>query len=150
MTQAAGFALPPTAQAAVDRAYASVWTSVDSRLAELARTAVAGVEGAQPETDRERAWLELVEQFVVYVPGVTAMQIEAAGADEALVSALYVLDQTQRLELVLGAVPHESTGGDVIEAVRDLHAAAILLDGIDPATTELVRLRCARYHDCHT
>ena len=29
-------------------------------------------------------------------------------------------------------------------------AAAVKVDGVDPVTTELVRLRCARHHDCHT
>ena len=29
-------------------------------------------------------------------------------------------------------------------------AAAVRNDGVDPVTTELVRLRCATYHDCHT
>ena len=29
-------------------------------------------------------------------------------------------------------------------------AAVVRLDTIDPVTTELVRLRCAGYHDCHT
>jgi alkylhydroperoxidase family enzyme len=28
--------------------------------------------------------------------------------------------------------------------------AVVLLDRLDPVLTELVRLRCARYHDCHT
>lgn len=35
-------------------------------------------------------------------------------------------------------------------ALRDWQAAVVLLDGIDPLTTELVRLRCANHHDCHT
>ena len=29
-------------------------------------------------------------------------------------------------------------------------AAVVRLAGVDPVTTELVRLRCARHHDCHT
>lgn len=29
-------------------------------------------------------------------------------------------------------------------------AAAVRNDAVDPVTTELVRLRCATYHDCHT
>ena len=31
-----------------------------------------------------------------------------------------------------------------------LHAAAMRLHALDPVTTELVRLHCARYHDCKT
>jgi len=29
-------------------------------------------------------------------------------------------------------------------------AAVVRIDGVDPVTTEIVRLRCARHHDCHT
>jgi hypothetical protein len=29
-------------------------------------------------------------------------------------------------------------------------ASAVRLDTVDPVTTELVRLRCARYHNCRT
>jgi len=29
-------------------------------------------------------------------------------------------------------------------------AAAVRNDAVDPVTTELVRLTCATYHDCHT
>jgi hypothetical protein len=35
-------------------------------------------------------------------------------------------------------------------ALRDWQAAVVRLDGVDPITTELVRLRCARHHDCGT
>lgn len=48
-------------------------------------------------------------------------------------------------------VPAEVTRHDPLH--RALHryaAAAVRNDGIDPVTTELVRLRCATYHDCHT
>ncbi len=36
------------------------------------------------------------------------------------------------------------------DALGDFAAAAVRNDLIDPITTELVRLRCATYHDCHT
>lgn len=29
-------------------------------------------------------------------------------------------------------------------------AAVVKLDTVDPVTTELVRMRCANHHDCHT
>ena len=35
-------------------------------------------------------------------------------------------------------------------ALGDWQAAVVLLDAVDPLTTELVRLRCANHHDCHT
>ena len=33
-------------------------------------------------------------------------------------------------------------------AMRDFERAVVRIDGVDPITTELVRLRCARVHDC--
>jgi hypothetical protein len=36
------------------------------------------------------------------------------------------------------------------EALDDWQAAVVRLSRVDAVTTELVRLRCARYHDCHT
>ncbi len=35
-------------------------------------------------------------------------------------------------------------------ALMEFAAAAVRNDRVDPVTTELVRLRCATYHDCHT
>lgn len=35
-------------------------------------------------------------------------------------------------------------------ALMEYAAAAVRNDAVDPVTTELVRLRCATYHDCHT
>ena len=39
---------------------------------------------------------------------------------------------------------------DLLEALGDWQAAVVRRDALDPITTELVRLRCATYHDCHT
>ena len=39
---------------------------------------------------------------------------------------------------------------DLIGALVHWQAAAVLQDEVDPMTTELVRLRCAQHHDCHT
>jgi len=36
----------------------------------------------------------------------------------------------------------------LIEAMNELHAAAVRLGHLDPTTTELVRLRCATWHNC--
>lgn len=35
-------------------------------------------------------------------------------------------------------------------AMAEWQAAVVCLDTVDPVTTELVRLRCANHHDCHT
>lgn len=44
------------------------------------------------------------------------------------------------------------TRGDqaMVGALMEFAAAAVRHDSVDPVTTELVRLRCATYHDCHT
>lgn len=39
---------------------------------------------------------------------------------------------------------------DLHRALGDFAAAAVRNTAVDPITTELVRLRCAAYHDCHT
>ena len=36
------------------------------------------------------------------------------------------------------------------QALDEWQAAVVRLSRLDVVTTELVRLRCARYHDCHT
>jgi hypothetical protein len=36
------------------------------------------------------------------------------------------------------------------QALSAWQAAVVRLDRVDAVTTELVRLRCARHHDCHT
>ena len=36
------------------------------------------------------------------------------------------------------------------QALGGWQAAVVRLDSVDPVTTELVRLRCAKHHDCHT
>lgn len=39
-------------------------------------------------------------------------------------------------------------GTDIDVAIDDFSAAAVRSSSVDPITTEVVRLRCARYHDC--
>ena len=39
-------------------------------------------------------------------------------------------------------------GTELDTAMHDFERAAVRLRGVDPITTELVRLRCARTHDC--
>jgi hypothetical protein len=44
--------------------------------------------------------------------------------------------------------PGPRYGTDLDHACVAFESAVVLLDGVDPVTTEIVRLRCARYHDC--
>ena len=108
----------------------------------------------------------LVEQFVVYSPGIDEQQREAATAalpDEVgldtFLYAVYVSDQIARQRLALGRffaplaeAPAEPAAApaaaDLPGAVGEVHAAAMRLDRLDPVTTELVRLRAGDYHHC--
>ncbi len=48
-------------------------------------------------------------------------------------------------------VPHGTRSDlELQRPLRAFAAAVVRMGDIDPATTELVRLRCASYHDCHT
>jgi hypothetical protein len=42
------------------------------------------------------------------------------------------------------------TDGDLHRALRQWQVEVVSLGAVDPTTTEMVRLRCARHHDCHT
>lgn len=44
--------------------------------------------------------------------------------------------------------PGKSVGGELDRGIAAFAAAAVRANGIDPITTELIRLRCAQYHDC--
>lgn len=46
--------------------------------------------------------------------------------------------------------PGTRPNAELVGALMRFAAAAVRNDAVDPITTELVRLRCASYHDCHT
>jgi alkylhydroperoxidase family enzyme len=163
----------PGALAALESAYDAAAVAIDPRLADCLRLRVAedlGLEApedsAPPASERERACVEFTDQFVTYVPGVTEAQREAVGAELGrdlrleLARMIYVFDMTDRLILSLGRLFEPRAAEDEAlapvapkplgDAVDDLHASAMLLHALDPVTTELVRLHCARYHDCKT
>lgn len=162
----------PGALAALESAYEAARLAVDPALADCLRRRVAESLGmvapaeAAPAVAAREGCFEFADQFVAYVPGVTQAQRDAVavelGDDQRLELArlLYVFDMADRLVLALGRLyePRDEDGGGVPpvesrplgEAVDGLHAAAMRLDAVDPVTTELVRLHCARYHDCKT
>jgi alkylhydroperoxidase family enzyme len=100
------------------------------------------------------------EQFVVDVSGTTDAQRGALGAalgDDtfAFVQALYVIDVFQRGRIALerffatpyGPAPDPVTG-DLWGTLEEFMRVVALGTALDPVTTELVRLRGARAHDC--
>ena len=120
-----------------------------------------------PADARERACFDFADQFVVYVAAVDDDQragVAAVLGEESLptlAEMLYVFDMTDRLVLCARAPvrarpgrrrqPHAAgRAAAAAGALDDLHAAAMRLHTLDPVTTELVRLHCARYHDCKT
>lgn len=109
----------------------------------------------------ERDVVSLAEQFVIDVGGTTEdMRAELTGrfgADGAreLVTAIYVVEFTQRLQLIAARLlddvpvtlvaPVDSPTDGLLNAYQ---AAVVRGSALDPVTTELVRLRCARTHHC--
>jgi alkylhydroperoxidase family enzyme len=104
------------------------------------------------------------EQFVMDVGGTTeemrdglAARFGADGA-RALVTAIYVVEFTQRLQLIAArllddgevppAGPVAAAAGSLAGLLNAYQAAVVRGSALDPVTTELVRLRCARTHHC--
>jgi alkylhydroperoxidase family enzyme len=125
---------------------------------ELERTPVAnGDAGSDP---RVAVCVDFAEQFVVDVSGVTDEQRaalgRAMGADTAVfVQALYVVDVFQRGRLALERFfaapyppPSAPATGDLWATLEEFMRIVARGDALDPVTTELVRLRGARAHQC--
>jgi alkylhydroperoxidase family enzyme len=124
---------------------------------ELARTPVA--ERVTPDP-RAAVGVAFAEQFVVDVAGTTDEQRGALGAAMgpdtfAFAQALYVVDVFQRGRIALerlfttpfGPAPTPATG-DLWATIEEFMRVVALLHALDPVTTELVRLRGARAHNC--
>jgi AhpD family alkylhydroperoxidase len=115
----------------------------------------------------ERDVVAFSEQFVIDVGGTTedmraglAGRFGADGA-KALVTGIYVVEFTQRLQLIAGRLLDDAeapAGGAGVLAdgaevspgglLNAYQAAVMRGSALDPVTTELVRLRCARTHHC--
>ena len=95
------------------------------------------------------------EQFVVDVSVIDDAQraafLEATGpAAFAAVQAIYVDDFWPRVSAVLGltSTPSVPAPPGLWPALEEFMREVARLDALDPVTTELVRLRGARQHDC--
>jgi alkylhydroperoxidase family enzyme len=119
-------------------------------------------------SDVERACLEFTEQFVMDVAGVTdelrqsiATHLRPARVG-GFVTALYLLDYGQRTRMALerlfpdaevtSMVAADSAGENGVPSLQtdldELMKAIARLDSVDMVTTEVVRLRGARQHNC--
>jgi alkylhydroperoxidase family enzyme len=160
-----------------------VWQAGDPALLELVRVRVAqlignpaAVRARAPASPAEQDVVDLTEQFVIDVGGTTeemrAGLTARFGADGAreLVTAIYVVEFTQRLQLIaaqllgdavtaaagsLAAAGSSAAPGWLAPAdaspaglLNAYQAAVVRGSTLDPVITELVRLRCARTHHC--
>jgi hypothetical protein len=60
------------------------------------------------------------------------------------------MERSPRIPLPPGEKSAKVYRPELANALSEYQDAVVRLSTIDPVTTELVRLRCARYHDCHT
>jgi AhpD family alkylhydroperoxidase len=114
----------------------------------------------------ERDILAFTEQFGIDVGGTDATTrarlVEHFGADcvRELVSAIYVVEFTQRLQMMAVRLLDDDAWSPALASPRrvgDVSPAGLLAayqeavmrgSTLDPMTTELIRLRCARTHRC--
>jgi alkylhydroperoxidase family enzyme len=167
-------ALRPEATGLLDVAFARAWAAVDSELLGALRTRAAVLLG-HPDGRRVDAadptvagCLEFAEQFVIDVSGIGEAERDVlrrhvdGNAVTDLVRALFLVEYALRLELLstrlfdgpVVAAPARPTAppADASTALRaalaDYQDAVVRGDALDPVLTELVRLRCARTHNC--
>jgi alkylhydroperoxidase family enzyme len=163
--------LAPTSFAAWDSFVSQASGAVDPAVRALIRSRVAAMLGAEaagageqpPVADDVRAaCAEAVEQFVIDVSALTDAQ--RAAVTNALgegaftfFQTLYAYDMNVRLEHALtqlfGAapapLPAPAPGVDDLWPALDAFLNVVAAqDALDPVTTELVRLRGARAHNC--
>jgi AhpD family alkylhydroperoxidase len=126
---------------------------------DLTRQRIAMALGVEPWAPPQApdAVVDVAEQFVIDVTGVDIAPLAPRlGADLVpFVKALWVLDLGLRSDLVLGrlfdtAIPSRAGHAPSAEPMSfdPFLRAVALIDGLDPLTTELVRLRVARHHNC--
>jgi len=115
-----------------------------------------GTEKWEPPAEPDPA-VDFAEQFVVDVTGVDVASL-VPRLGEALVpfvKAMWVIDLGLRSDLVVGRLfgmtvpsrlPHAASAEPL--TFDPFLRSVALLSGVDPLTTELVRLRVARHHNC--
>ena len=166
--------LRPEATDLLDVACARAWDAVDHELLDALRTRAAVLLG-HPDGRRVDAadptvsdCLEFAEQFVLDVAGIGEPEREALrrhfdeGAATDVVRALFLVEYALRLELLSSRLfdapavaaharytprPADSSAA-LREALAGYQDAVVRGDALDPVMTELVRLRCARTHNC--
>ncbi|MET0489884.1 MAG: carboxymuconolactone decarboxylase family protein [Acidimicrobiales bacterium] len=148
--------LAPEAAAALDRALAA--GTLPAAAAVPGR--VLGLPPLVAETPQHPLITSFAEQFAADVTGIDDLMraelAEAAGDRQfAVVMAIYLGDWVPRVRHALDALfargqwqAVEPGDGDRWAAIDELQRVVARLDALDPVTTELVRLRGARQHQC--
>jgi alkylhydroperoxidase family enzyme len=155
-----------------EQLYARVWAAFDVGVLELVERRTAWLLGDTAEGpiatvpgSFERAGVDLAEQMVIDVSGVTPRLLSgvAEHVGEArlrdFVTSVFVIEFSHRLRAIATALlpvaqadptgTWAEPGSETIRELVDQYAAAVMrTDQLDPVTTELVRLRCARTHHC--
>lgn len=164
-------ALAPAAIAAfVDveaRAHAQLGPALHTVVAAALGVVLRDAEGGDPEPvdgdadPRAAALVAFAEQFAIDVTGIDDAHRSALGAAFGaatfpVVQSVYVLDQLRRSRIALRRIlgvepptpPRRAEPGDLWAALEHFMREVARLDRLDPALTELVRLRGARIHEC--
>jgi hypothetical protein len=149
----------PAAYDLLCRLDADVDAALPADLAALARQRVAMTLGAiswQPHPDADPA-VDFAEQFVIDVTGVDVASLVPRLGDLLVpfVKSLWVIDLGLRTDLVVSRLfavdipPRLPYDGSAEPLSFDPFLRTVaLLGALDPLTTELVRLRVARHHNC--
>jgi alkylhydroperoxidase family enzyme len=128
-------------------------------------------EGDSGLTDGESVAVSFAEQFIIDVSGIRDSDRESlveyfpGEAMREFITALYILECTYRLSLVTHMLlsdesvladtiifeintPNPNEKPNIRLLLKDYQDAVVRGTDLDPVTTELVRLRCARTHNC--
>ncbi|MGY1616137.1 carboxymuconolactone decarboxylase family protein [Geodermatophilus sp. SYSU D00691] len=160
-------ALRPEATDLLDGVVTQAWATVDPDLLGALRERVALLLGhpdgrrVEPADASVRDSVEFAEQFVLDVSGIgdgerAVLHRHLGERTTDVVRALFVVEYALRLELVSVALfggpavagAALAPSGGLRAALDDYAAAVVRGRALDPVLTELVRLRCARTHDC--
>jgi alkylhydroperoxidase family enzyme len=167
-------ALRPEATGLLDVACARAWGAVDHELLGALRTRAAVLLGhpdgrrVVAEDATVSACLEFAEQFVLDVSGIGEAERDALrrhfdeDAVTDVVRALFLVEYALRLELVSTRLFDEPVvaapappiarpadpSATLRAALTEYQDAVVRGEVLDPVLTELVRLRCARTHNC--
>ena len=148
----------PDAYEALRRLEADIAAEVPADLLEAGRQRVAISLGQEPWTSAgSDPVLTFTDQFVIDVTSVDVAPLAARLGEKVgpFVQALWVLDLGMRADITLGRVfgapcpPREPVPATSYAASFDEYLVSVArLRNLDATTSELVRLRGARFHNC--